>query len=103
MDVSKNTIVVGILMPGAEVAVLDRIWNEDGSVRHLLGRFGDPAVLRCCYEAGPCGFELARLLSSMGVACDVVAPSLIPRGPGTGSRPTSATLAGWCGCTGPGS
>jgi transposase len=79
MDTSKNTIVVGILMPGDEVPVIDRIWNEEGSVRHLIGRFGDPAALRCCYEAGPCGFELHRLLASMGVACDVVAPSLIPR------------------------
>jgi transposase len=79
MDTSKNTIVVAVLMPGEEVPVIDRIWNEEGSVRHLVGRFGDPAGLRCCYEAGPCGFELHRLLSSMGVACDVVAPSLIPR------------------------
>jgi transposase len=79
MDTSKNTIVVGILMPGDEVPVIDRIWNEEGSVRHLVGRLGDPAALRACYEAGPCGFELHRLLTSMGVACDVVAPSLIPR------------------------
>ena len=83
MDTSKNTIVVGILMPGDDVPVIDRIWNEEGSVRHLLGRFGDLAALRCCYEAGPCGFELHRLLASMGVACDVVAPSLIPRRAGT--------------------
>jgi len=79
MDTSKNTIVAGILMPGEQVPVVDRIWNEEGSVRHLIGRLGDPGVLRACYEAGPCGFELHRLLASMGVACDVVAPSLIPR------------------------
>jgi transposase len=79
MDTSKNTIVAGILMPGEEIPVIDRIWNEEGSVRHLVSRLGDPAALRCCYEAGPCGFELHRLLASMGVACDVVAPSLIPR------------------------
>jgi len=82
MDTSKNTIVVGILSPGEEIPVLDRIWNEEGSVRHLVGRLGDVSALRTCYEAGPCGFELHRLLSSMGVACDVVAPSLIPRRPG---------------------
>ena len=79
MDTSKNTIVVGILMPGEQVPVLDRLWNEEGSVRHLIGRLGDVRMLRACYEAGSCGFELHRLLSSMGVACDVVAPSLIPR------------------------
>jgi hypothetical protein len=36
MDTSKNTIVVGVLMPGREVPVLDRIANEEGSVRHLV-------------------------------------------------------------------
>jgi transposase len=93
MDTSKNTIVAGILMPGDEVPVIDRIWNEEGSVRHLVGRLGDPAALRACYEAGPCRFELHRLLASMGVACDVVAPSLIPRRAGdrvkTGRRDAS--------------
>ena len=80
MDTSKNTIVVAVLMPGEEVPVVDRMWNEEGSVRHLVGRFPDRAALRACYEAGPCGFELHRLLTSMGVACDVVAPALIPKG-----------------------
>src|SRR5215472_4522151 len=58
MDTSKNTIVVAVLMPGEETPALDRIWNEEGSVRHLIGRLGDVSALR---------------------ACDVVAPSLIPR------------------------
>ena len=40
MDVSKNTIVVGMLMPGEEVPVIDRIWNEEDSVRHLIGQIG---------------------------------------------------------------
>jgi transposase len=66
MDTPENTIVVGILMPGEEVPVLDRIWNEEGSVRHLIGRLGDARMLRTCYEAGPCGSGLHRLLASMG-------------------------------------
>src|SRR6266516_5314321 len=93
MDTSKKTIVVAVLMPGEEIPVLDRIWNEEGSVRHLIGRLGEVGALRACYEAGPCGFELHRLLSSVGVACDVVAPSLIPRRAGervkTGRRDAS--------------
>jgi transposase len=51
-------------------------------VRRLVGRFPDRGVLRVCYEAGPTGFGLYRLLRSMGVACEVIAPSLIPRAPG---------------------
>ena len=35
--------------------------------------------LRLVYEAGPCGFVLCRHLRSKGIACDLVAPSLIPK------------------------
>jgi hypothetical protein len=34
-------------------------------------------------STGPTGFELARLLASKQVSCQVVAPSLIPRAPVT--------------------
>ncbi len=37
---------------------------------------------RACYEAGPTGYELHRLLTSLGVRCQVIAPSLIPKAPG---------------------
>ena len=39
------------------------------------------AVTRCscCYEAGPCGFELQRALTGRGIRCDLIAPALIPR------------------------
>jgi transposase len=37
-----------------------------------------PRALAVADEAGPGGYELYRLLSSMSVACDVIAPSLIP-------------------------
>ena len=72
-------------------------------MRHLARRFADTAALRACYEAGPCGFGLHRLLASIGVACDVVAPSLIPRRAGDRVRQTGAMRAGSPGCTGPGS
>ena len=39
---------------------------------------GKEALLRACYEAGPCGFGLARRLGQLGVECEVVAPSLTP-------------------------
>jgi hypothetical protein len=52
----------------------DRICNEKGSVRDLLGRFGDPAALQRCCEAEPCGFELHKLLASIRGGLDVVVP-----------------------------
>src|SRR5215468_2398691 len=82
LDVSKDKIAVGILRWEERVPDTELIFNDEASVRRLINRFGDPGGLRVCYEAGPTGFGLYRLLASMGVACDVIAPSLIPRSPG---------------------
>ena len=57
---------------------MDKIFHDEPSVRRLIARFPQPSRLRVCYEAGPTGYGLARLFGSMGVACDVIAPSLIP-------------------------
>ena len=82
LDVHKDSISAGILEPGCETPVVDRIFHDEASVRRLFARFPDQARLQVCYEAGPTGYELARLLAAMGVACQVVAPSLIPVAPG---------------------
>lgn len=82
LDVAKNSIAVGILRPGDDVPDVDKIFHDEPSVRRLIERLGDVRELYACYEAGPTGYELHRLLTSMGVRCDVVAPSLIPRSPG---------------------
>ena len=48
------------------------------AIRRFIDRLGGPEGLAVCYEAGPGGFDLLRVLTELGVACDVVAPSLIP-------------------------
>jgi len=40
------------------------------------------ATLHFVYEAGPCGYWIYRLLTSLGHCCFLVAPSLIPKKPG---------------------
>lgn len=82
LDVHKDTISVGILRGDAETADVERIGSDEELVRRLVGRFEDVSRLRGCYEAGPTGYELARLLRSLGVATQVIAPSLIPTAPG---------------------
>lgn len=82
LDVHRDSISVGILLPDQQVPEVDRIAHDETSVRRLVGRLGDPRRLRACYEAGPTGYDLARLLASMGVSCEVIAPSLIPTAPG---------------------
>ena len=82
MDVSKDSISVAILAPDRDVAVTDKISSDAESVRRLIKRVGRPSGIWACYEAGPTGYDLYRLLTSMKVRCDVVAPSLIPKGRG---------------------
>ena len=57
---------------------VQRIETTERAIRRFIDKHGGPDGLAVCYEAGPGGFELCRLLTRLGVACDVVAPSLIP-------------------------
>lgn len=84
MDVSKDTIAVAVADGDSRVGAryLGAIPNRPESVRKLVRRLGVPEQLQVCYEAGPTGYELWRLLASMDIQCMVVAPSLIPKQPG---------------------
>jgi transposase len=68
LDVHKDTISAGILRPDQQVPDVEGITHDAASVGRLVGRLGDPGLLRACYEAGPTGFELARLVRGMGSA-----------------------------------
>ena len=103
MDVSRDSISVALLPPDCDVAEIDKISSDEESVRRLIKRWGRPEGLWACYEAGPTGCDLYRLLGSMGVRCDVVAPSLVPKGRGDMIKPTNATLGALLVCTAPAS
>jgi transposase len=79
LDVSKDQIVVAVLDPDKDRARVHTITHDEASVRKLVDRFEDRSKIWVCYEAGPTGYELYRLLSRLGVRCDVVAPSLVPK------------------------
>jgi len=82
MDVSRDSIAVAILGPDTDLPVIEKISSDPEAVRRLIKRVGRPSGIWACYEAGPTGYELYRLLNSMKVRCDVVAPSLVPKGRG---------------------
>jgi transposase len=79
LDVHKETIAVAVLRPGESECEERVIANTPEALRRLLARFPDRAALRTCYEAGPTGYDTWRLLAALGVPCEVIAPSLIPR------------------------
>ena len=79
LDVHKDTITIAVAEEGrGQAKVLVTIPNEVSLLLKHLGRIGSPKSLRCCYEAGPTGFGLCRDLIAKGIACEVVAPSLVP-------------------------
>ncbi len=82
LDVHKNAITAGVLPAEGGQVELVQLEHSEKAVRRFVKRLGDPSRLAVCYEAGPCGYELYRLLASIGVACDIVAPSLTPVRPG---------------------
>ena len=86
LDVHKDTIAVAVAEPGrrGEVRGLGVISGDLQAVEKLTARLRRQyeAKLSFCYEAGPCGFVLARRLRQLGHECIVVAPSKIARAAG---------------------
>jgi transposase len=78
LDVHADTIAVAVAEAGGEVRSLGKIPNRLESVRKLVKQLGPVSKLKACYEAGPTGYVLYWQLTQMGVACDVIAPSLVP-------------------------
>jgi transposase len=78
IDQHKLSIVAATLPPSGGAPEVHRIETTERAIRRFIDRLGGPEGLAVCYEAGPGGFDLLRLLTRLGVACDVVAPSLIP-------------------------
>src|SRR5664279_6303514 len=79
LDVHAETIAIAVAEPGGEVRSLGTIPNREDSIRKFIRKLGSPKHLRACYEAGPTGFVLYWQLTQLGVKCEVVAPSLVPK------------------------
>lgn len=81
LDVHKATIAVAVADSGrGQARFVGEIPNTRPALLKLVRQLAQRgARLAFCYEAGPCGYEVYRQLRELGQACDVVAPSLIPK------------------------
>jgi transposase len=79
MDVHKESITLAVAEDGREPAKeYCTVPNDMTHLLKALRQLGAIGKLRCCYEAGPTGYELFRGLKKVGIDCCVVAPSLVP-------------------------
>ena len=85
LDVHKTTISISIAFIGNDAPVTYGKCSADvncflRALRRLMKKYSlEKKDIRLCYEAGPCGFVLARHLLRLGFDITVIAPSLIPR------------------------
>src|ERR1700720_629365 len=79
----RNAVAIADVGRNGEVRYLGEFDNTEAATRKLLAKLASKhARLTFCYEAGPTGYGLYRLIKSIGHDCIVVAPSLIPSKPG---------------------
>jgi len=79
IDTSKlrNAVAIADSGRGGEVRYLGEFPATEAAIQKLVAKLAAKyRHLTFCYEAGPTGYGLYRLLKSLGHECLVVAPSL---------------------------
>jgi transposase len=80
LDVHKESIAIAVALSGrAAPRFLGTTGPVLAEVEKALSHVGAARQLLIVYEAGPCGYGLARQLGARGYRCEVIAPTLIPR------------------------
>jgi transposase len=79
MDVHQDSVMVAVLLGSAkECEEIRELPHDLSKIRKLFAKLSKRGTVQACYEASGCGYVLHRALTKWGVACEVIAPSLIP-------------------------
>ena len=81
MDVHKEKIVVAESKTKGQSEIIGEYENTQAGLKKMikmLSKRKKENEIKICYEAGPCGFAVKRILNKSGFSCEVIAPSLIP-------------------------
>ena len=80
MDVHMDSLTIAVLPQGAKAPTrLERLANDLPKLKKWLDRVAREGEVHACYEASGAGYVLHRALRDWGYACEVIAPSLIPK------------------------
>ena len=66
-DQHAATTVAAVLLPGQRTPALHTLASDSPTILRFVKRLQRQGPVQCCYEAGPCGFELQRALVGHGI------------------------------------
>jgi transposase len=83
LDVHKDSTAIGVAEAGREEPrFVGTVGPHLSQLLKYLKKLGKPENVLVVYEAGPCGYVLARQLWAEGYPCEVIAPNKMPRSQG---------------------
>ena len=82
LDVHKESIAIAVAEAGRQAPrFIGTVIPSLRSLQSALRKINSASRTLVVYEAGPCGYGLARRLNAQGYACEVVSPAHIARSP----------------------
>ncbi len=96
LDTSKNAVLVGILGPDEVSADVEKIFNDEPSIRRLVDRFADRSMLRGVLRGGPdrVRLEPAAAFDGGGLRCGGAVAGATRAGGSGQDRPARLPPAG---------
>ena len=82
LDVHKESISVCLINRDTGELLEEMVPNEHGRLLRATRRWQKMGELQLCYEASGAGYVIKRWMDEAGIACEVIAPSMIPKAPG---------------------
>ncbi len=79
MDVSKGKVVSAYRSNKAGQVQVVTLSNSQETLKPWIEKLQCEGIVQVCYEASSAGYSIYRWLTGLGVECEVVAPSLIPK------------------------
>jgi len=84
IDAHQRELRLAMLIGANEQPIQWTCPNEPRALERLCRKLKREThgAVECCYEAGPTGYALQRVLTREAIPCRVIAPSMVPRKPG---------------------
>jgi len=84
IDYHMNVVAIAVIIEGEkEFYDTIRLKNTDTLIAKYMQKLSHQFTINACYEASSSGYCFQRKMRAWGYHCDVIAPSLVPKKPGS--------------------